>query len=189
MTSKVAYRNDLLRGAVAVMLMVHLVACSSSGPDAAARTDAGGAHESAVSDPAEGSKTTAAAERAESIREKNPATRSSEGKQSVHNAEKKPAYTERSERVMGFRLQLHSTTDPAEARRAMSTMREKLDSLGMEQGRMDLVFDAPFYKLRYGDYIMKADADRERGVFHELGFPAAFVVRDHIVRIIRERAK
>lgn len=107
----------------------------------------------------------------------------------ISTAASQPAYSERSERVMGFRLQLHSTTDHAEARRTMTAMRQRLDSLGMEQGRMDLVFDAPYYKLRYGDYLHKSDADRERGVFHDLGFPAAFVVRDHIVRIIREKVQ
>jgi hypothetical protein len=189
MTWRVESRNAVLLGTATAILALQLLACSSSGPDNARSTSSNRAKRSAIPADTVDNEAGKATVGREAERRDGTAQSDTRSQQNVTAAPSNPAYTERSERVMGYRLQLHSTTDHSEARRAMSTMRKRLDSLGMEEGRMDLVFDAPYYKLRYGDYIMKADADRERGVFHELGIPAAFVVRDHIVRIIRERLK
>ncbi len=96
-------------------------------------------------------------------------------------------WVERSEKVMGFRVQLHSTTDMNEARATLAELKSRLDSLSMEEGRMDLVFDAPYYKVRYGDFLSKSDADTMRDQLHGLGFSNAWVVRDNIIRILREK--
>ncbi|MCZ7555204.1 MAG: SPOR domain-containing protein [Bacteroidia bacterium] len=189
MIAREGYRSVVYHRLAAAFLAVQLVACSSSGPDNTHRSVSDRTKRTAVPDEAEGTGEGKAIVGRDAARGDSASHTDIRSRKNVNPAAPKPAYSERSERVMGFRLQLHSTTDHAEARSVMSTMRQRLDSLGMEQGRMDLVFDAPYYKLRYGDYLMKADADRERGVFHELGFPAAFVVRDHIVRVIRERTK
>jgi hypothetical protein len=96
-------------------------------------------------------------------------------------------WVERSERVMGYRIQLHSTTDIEEARAAQSEMHHRLDSLGLEEGRLNLDFDAPVYKLRYGDFAGKPEADHMRNTLQQAGITGAWVVRDRIIRIIRER--
>ena len=96
-------------------------------------------------------------------------------------------WVERSEKVMGYRIQLHSTTDMNEARSTLARLKSRLDSLSLDEGRMDLVFDAPYYKIRFGDYLTKSDADRKRDDLHGLGFPNAWVVRDNVIRIRREK--
>ncbi len=110
-----------------------------------------------------------------------------ETREVVSETESVGAWTERSEKVMGFRLQLHSTTDASDARGALASMKQRLDSLGLEEARLDLVFDAPYYKLRYGDFLSKPDADHKCRELKELGIANAWVVRDNVIRIIRER--
>ena len=98
-----------------------------------------------------------------------------------------PVWIERLEKVMGFRVQLHSTTEVDAAQRMLAQLRLRLDSLQIDPGRLDLGFDAPYYKIRAGDFVQKADADALREQLHAAGLVDAWVVRDSIIRIIRER--
>lgn len=101
--------------------------------------------------------------------------------------EPEEVWVERKERVMGFRVQLHSTTSIDEAQQALSTYRSRLDSLEIDAGRIDMVFDAPYYKIRAGDFMVKGEADMLTDTLRAEGIPEAWVVRDNIFRMIRER--
>jgi hypothetical protein len=90
---------------------------------------------------------------------------------------------------MGFRVQLHSTTDIDAAQRSLSQLRSRLDSLEIDPGRIDMGFDAPYYKIRAGDFLTKSGADELREQLREAGVPEAWVVRDMVIRIIREEKK
>lgn len=101
--------------------------------------------------------------------------------------ESAPVWVERLEKVMGYRVQLYSTTDIDAAQRMLSQLRSRLDSLQIEPGRLDLSYDAPYYKVRAGDYVLKTEADTLRQRFHAAGLVDAWVVRDSIIRVIREQ--
>lgn len=105
-------------------------------------------------------------------------------------SEKKPRvkWVERIEKTMGFRIQLHSTTNIDDAQNQLSIIRRKLDSLDIASGRLDMTFDAPYYKVRLGDFLVKPPADSLRDVLREHGLSEAWVVRDRVNRIIREPA-
>ena len=90
---------------------------------------------------------------------------------------------------MGFRVQLHSTTNLDEAQSALEGYRRRLDSLHIDAGRLDMVFDAPYYKVRLGDFLRKGDADSMTVKLREAGVSEAWVVRDNVYQVIRERKK
>lgn len=96
-------------------------------------------------------------------------------------------WVERLEKAMGYRVQLYSTTSIDAAQRTLAQLRTRLDSLQVDPGRLDLGYDAPYYKVRAGDYVRKADADSLRERLHAVGLTDAWVVRDSIIRIVRER--
>lgn len=101
--------------------------------------------------------------------------------------EPREEWVERKERVMGFRIQLHSTTSIDEAQNTLSMYRTRLDSLQIDAGRIDMVFDAPYYKIRAGDFMVKAGADSLADTLRAAGMNEAWVVRDNVFRVIRER--
>lgn len=96
-------------------------------------------------------------------------------------------WVEQKVRTMGFRVQLHSTASLDEAQETLTAYRGRLDSLQVDAGRVDMVFDAPYYKIRAGDFVVKAGADSLRETLHAAGFPEAWVVRDNVFRIVRVR--
>lgn len=98
-------------------------------------------------------------------------------------------WVERTEKVMGFRVQLHSTTDIDAAQKSLSVLRSRLDSLAIDPGRLDMGYDAPYYKIRAGDFLVKSGADELREKLREAGLSEAWVVRDMVIRIIREEKK
>lgn len=106
---------------------------------------------------------------------------------SEEEVEKQTPWVERTERVMGYRLQLFSTTDIDEAQDALERIREECKSLNTDVGRIDMSFDAPYYKVRAGDFLNKKDADTARNLLHEAGMQDAWVVRDNVFHVIREK--
>lgn len=98
-------------------------------------------------------------------------------------------WVERTEKVMGFRVQLYSTTDIDAVQQSLSVLRSRLDSLAIDPGRLDLGYDAPYYKIRAGDFLVKSGADELREKLREAGLSEAWVVRDMVIRIIREEKK
>ncbi|MBR9978205.1 MAG: SPOR domain-containing protein [Bacteroidetes bacterium] len=101
--------------------------------------------------------------------------------------EEQPLWVERTERVMGYRLQLFSTTDIDKAQDALVRIREDCRLLNIDVGRIDMSFDAPYYKVRAGDFLNKTEADTARDMLHEAGLEDAWVVRDNVFHVIREK--
>jgi hypothetical protein len=89
--------------------------------------------------------------------------------------------TGRFERAMGFRVQLFSSTDVEATRARQEEMRSRLQELGLSKGRLDIVFDAPYHKLRFGDFATKKDADAALRQLHQAGVKEAWIVRDNIL--------
>ncbi|MFA6234517.1 MAG: SPOR domain-containing protein [Bacteroidota bacterium] len=114
-------------------------------------------------------------------------TKTEEKTAAVSNAE--PAWIERTEKVMGYRVQLHSTPSLDEASATLTQMRSRLDSMQIDPGRLDMSFDAPYYKIRAGDFLLKTTADSLREQLRTAGMNEAWIVRDNVFRIIRERQK
>lgn len=107
----------------------------------------------------------------------------------VPEPEEEVVWVERVKKVMGFRVQLHSTTDIDDAQEKLVTLQFTLDSLDIVRARLDMSFDAPYYKIRLGDFLKKAPADSLRDLLHEHGVTEAWVVRDKINHIILERQR
>ena len=85
------------------------------------------------------------------------------------------------ERVMGFRVQLFSSADVEATRTRQEEMRSRLLELGLSQGRLDIIFDAPYHKLRFGDFATKKEADGVLRQLHQAGVKEAWIVRDNIL--------
>ena len=74
----------------------------------------------------------------------------------------------------GYRLQLYESSSVVEANKKMGKYRKSLkDSLY-------LVFDAPLYKIRYGNYVTKNEAEIEKNNLKNRGYRAAWVVKSRI---------
>ena len=74
----------------------------------------------------------------------------------------------------GYRLQLYESSSAGEANKKMGKYRKSLkDSLY-------LVFDAPLYKIRYGNYVTKNEAEIEKNNLKNKGYKTAWVVKSRI---------
>ncbi len=84
--------------------------------------------------------------------------------------------------AQGFRIQIFATSniDEANAIRAAALQKMADDSIYV-------VFDAPVYKIRVGDFPTRLEANRKLAALIEKGFSDAWVVADRIVqrKIIR----
>ena len=77
----------------------------------------------------------------------------------------------------GYRLQLYESSSAGEANEKMGKYRKSLkDSLY-------LVFDAPLYKIRYGNYVTKNEAEIEKNNLKNKGYRTAWVVKSRIEQI------
>jgi len=99
------------------------------------------------------------------------------------------SWVERVRKIMGFRIQLHSTTNIDDAQEQLISLQSRLDSLDIVPARLDMSFDAPYYKIRLGDFLTKPPADSLRDLLHEHGVPEAWVVRDKVLQTVRERKR
>jgi cell division protein FtsN len=89
---------------------------------------------------------------------------------------------ERIEQKMGYRIQIFSTTGIDDAEQRRDEYREMLgDSVAVT-----IVFDAPYYKIRVGNFLEKADAEAERARLKEFGLNEAWVVRDRVNHVVTE---
>lgn len=76
--------------------------------------------------------------------------------------------------VTGYRVQLVQTTDPDEAK---NVERDAIFRFNEEVYR---VFDAPFYKIRVGDFVNWYDAEKLQKLAIQKGFREAWVIRTKI---------
>lgn len=87
------------------------------------------------------------------------------------------APAERVERLAGYRVQIYSTYDLDDAVRTKGMSQAMLDSM-----RVYMVYDAPVYKIRVGDFLTKSDADAAKQALRGKGFNDAWIVPDQISR-------
>ena len=74
----------------------------------------------------------------------------------------------------GYRLQIHDALTVTNANKTLKKYKKKLtDSLY-------IVFEAPFYKIRYGNYISKKLAEYEKENLHKQGFKDIWIVKSRI---------
>jgi SPOR domain len=91
----------------------------------------------------------------------------------------------RIEKTMGFRVQIFSTTSLEDAERRMDDYQELLG----DTVAVNLVFDAPYYKVRVGNHLDKASADENCKQIKEIGLQEAWVVRDRVDKFINEKVQ
>jgi len=74
----------------------------------------------------------------------------------------------------GYRLQIHDALTVTNANRTLKKYKKKLpDSLY-------IVFEAPFYKIRYGNYTSKKIAEEGKKKLREQGFKDIWIVKSRI---------
>jgi len=77
----------------------------------------------------------------------------------------------------GFRIQLLATRN-IEA--ATLTQQKAIEQFGPLNNKTYLIFEAPFYKIRVGDFTERGEADKTRDLAKEYGFDQAFTVRSRV---------
>ena len=77
--------------------------------------------------------------------------------------------------IEGFRLQIHETSSVEEANKKIKKFKNILtDSIYMS-------FEAPFYKIRYGDYPTREQAEIEKKKILRKGYKTVWIVRSNII--------
>jgi hypothetical protein len=81
------------------------------------------------------------------------------------------------EMTQGFRVQIFASRHIDEAAMAKQTASQMIvaDSLYV-------VYDAPVYKVRVGDYATRLDANRSLAAIIQKGYPDAWVITDKIIK-------
>ena len=77
----------------------------------------------------------------------------------------------------GYRLQLYESSS---AEQANNKMKEYSNSL---KDSLYIVFDAPLYKIRYGNYVTKNKAEIEKNNLKKKGYRTAWVIKSRIEQI------
>ncbi len=77
----------------------------------------------------------------------------------------------------GFRVQIFAGRSIEAATMAEAKAKEDFEPKGY---KVYLIFEAPFYKLRVGDFTDRNDADLLRSLAKSMGYKAAFVVRSKV---------
>ena len=93
-----------------------------------------------------------------------------------------PLYLDRTEKIMGYKLQVYSTTSIDDATNRKEYLRSVLDSL-----QIDMVFDAPYYKLRLGNFLERKDAEIFKSELQDKGVNDAWIVRDNVYMTRKEK--
>lgn len=91
--------------------------------------------------------------------------------------ELKPKEKIEPEIVYGFRIQVAMTKEMYEA----NTIKNELTSLFPEQN-VYIVFDAPYYKVRLGDFLEKESANRFLPKVIDGGYKSAWIVPDKVLK-------
>ena len=81
------------------------------------------------------------------------------------------------ETLQGFRIQLLATNNFDDANATRNTF-----SLTFPDLWVYLVFEAPTYKIRVGDFANRAEAKPLLDQFHEQGYKTAWIVPDRIIK-------
>lgn len=89
--------------------------------------------------------------------------------------------TERIEKQPGFRVQIFSSTNLDEATHRRDAMQLQVDSV-----KTYLVYDAPYYKVRLGDYSARDEALVLKQALNALGYKEAWIVPDQVNKLIVE---
>jgi hypothetical protein len=89
----------------------------------------------------------------------------------------KDSFVVEEEVVQGFRIQVFSSSGVDEATRMKEVVTEKFigDSVYV-------VYDAPVYKIRVGDFVNRYEANQRLPEFTEKGYRDAWIVPDRIVQ-------
>ena len=104
-------------------------------------------------------------------------TRSEEQKQQIPLEIPKDSMVIQEEVVQGFRIQIFSSSNVDETTLMKNLALEKLvgDSIYV-------VYDAPVYKVRVGDFVNRYEANQRLPEFVEKGYRDAWIVPDRIVQ-------
>jgi hypothetical protein len=74
----------------------------------------------------------------------------------------------------GYRLQLFESSTVDEANKTMMKYSKSL------KDSIYLVFDAPLYKIQYGDFVTKDQAESVKGKLRNKGYKKVWIVRSRI---------
>ena len=74
----------------------------------------------------------------------------------------------------GFRLQVFETSSVEEAKRSLRKFEKALDD------SVYMIFDAPLYKLRTGNFVTKKEAENEKLKLNREGYKDVWIVRSRI---------
>ena len=84
---------------------------------------------------------------------------------------------ERNRSQDGFRLQIFETSYGIEAKKELNKLnRELSDSLY-------LIFEAPLYKIQYGNFVLKKRAEEEKKKLRSKGYKNIWIVRSRIKQL------
>lgn len=85
-----------------------------------------------------------------------------------------------SETLPGWRVQICALADESAARRLQQRAEDVFEKY--QSFKVYLTYDSPYYKVRIGDFLSRAEADRLLKVAVQKGFPDAWVVRTNVTR-------
>ena len=74
----------------------------------------------------------------------------------------------------GFRLQVFETSSVEEAKRSLRKFEKALDD------SVYMIFEAPLYKLRTGNFVTKREAENEKLKLNREGYKDVWIVRSRI---------
>ena len=74
----------------------------------------------------------------------------------------------------GFRLQVFETSSVEEAKRSLRKFEKALDD------SVYMIFEAPLYKLRTGNFVTKKEAENEKLKLNREGYKDVWIVRSRI---------
>ena len=74
----------------------------------------------------------------------------------------------------GFRLQVFETSSVEEAKRSLRKFEKALDDA------VYMIFEAPLYKLRTGNFVTKREAENEKLKLNREGYKDVWIVRSRI---------
>jgi hypothetical protein len=95
-------------------------------------------------------------------------------------------HIERFEKVMGYKIQLYSTTDLDDAERMKEKYQGKFDSLSIRNTDIAVEYDAPYYKIRIGNFLQKKTADSMKENLKSYGMNEAWVVRTNVLQATKQ---
>jgi len=99
-------------------------------------------------------------------------------------AKQKPNISAGSETVMGFRVQVFQSTSIEQANQLKDDL-----SLLLEDTEIYMEYDSPYYKVRVGDFLTRADANKMMNLLVDRGYKEAWVVPDRVYKTTPGRSQ